>query len=34
MNLVKSFAANENIALVVRRAIQVRGTLPELDEIE
>lgn len=34
MNLVKSFAASENIALMVHRAIEVWGTLPEIGEIE
>lgn len=34
MNLVKSFAASEGIELMVHRAIEVWGTLPNLDEIE
>lgn len=34
MNLVKSFAASESIELIVHRAVEVWGTLPNLDEIE
>jgi hypothetical protein len=34
VNLVKSFAASENIPIMVHRAIEVWGTLPELGEIE
>jgi hypothetical protein len=34
MNLVKSFAASEGIELMVHRAIEVWGTLPNLDEVE
>lgn len=34
MNLVKSFAASEGIELMVHRAVEVWGTLPNLDEVE
>jgi len=34
INLVKSFAASEGIPLIVHRAVEVWGTLPNLDEVE